>query len=325
MATLSTVPAPKKTTAQASLGRVLSGQVSSGQVSSSQVASFAWARVAGGFSHLAALWHLTSLDAPTVAVTWALAFAWAVHISLPIWLPAILALTTWTIYIGDRLLDAKRAQHSLRARHHFHWRHHRIFVPVAIASALAALALVLYYMPIAARTRNSVLAAVTLAYFTGVHSDRRISVRSFFARIVPANFPMKELLVGVIFTLACAVPTLTRMITNRVEMLLPILCFIALAWLNCRAIEVWETAPERQLRSGRTFLAAMVLMSIALFSAGIAVGFHQLHAGALLASGALSAGLIGILDRNSCSLSPVMLRTIVDLVLLTPLILLAIG
>src|SRR3954453_13929114 len=37
-------------------------------------------------------WHLASLDAPTVAVSWACAFAWAADRALPLWAAALLAL-----------------------------------------------------------------------------------------------------------------------------------------------------------------------------------------------------------------------------------------
>src|ERR1035441_1521773 len=71
------------------------------------------------------LWHLGSLDAPTVAVTWSLAFAWAARVQLPAWVPILLALGTWAVYIGDRLLDARTAMrsgnlHRLRDRHFFY-------------------------------------------------------------------------------------------------------------------------------------------------------------------------------------------------------------
>ena len=64
-------------------------------------------------------------------VVWSLAFASVAKIYLPVWVPVLLALATWSIYIGDRLLDARRALrtgalHSLRERHFFHWRHRRL-------------------------------------------------------------------------------------------------------------------------------------------------------------------------------------------------------
>jgi len=49
------------------------------------------------------LWHLASLDAPTVAVVWTLGFAWAASVRLPPWIPVLLALATWAVYVADRL------------------------------------------------------------------------------------------------------------------------------------------------------------------------------------------------------------------------------
>jgi len=281
-------------------------------------------KVSPGFSRLPALWHLTSLDAPTVAVTWAVAFAWAEHVRLPVWVLAILALAAWTSYVGDRLLDALRARHPLRDRHHFHWRHRRILVPLAVTAFLVAIGLVLLYMPIAARNRNSVLAVAALAYFTGVHSGQPAAGRLRLPRIRPANFPVKEMLVGVIFTLACAVPAWTRMNAHRVEMIAPVIGFMALAWLNCRAIEVWESVSSRSdSRPNGIFRLALILALSLTLAAVVAGSVGSTHNAALLATGGVSAALIGALDRNQHRLSAVMLRTAADLVLLTPLALLA--
>jgi hypothetical protein len=90
-----------------------------------------------------AWWHLASLDAPTVAVAWSLGFAWAAGVALPAWVPALLALTAWAVYIGDRLLDARAAirsgeTHRLRERHFFHHRHRRVFGVLAVAASCAA-------------------------------------------------------------------------------------------------------------------------------------------------------------------------------------------
>jgi hypothetical protein len=264
------------------------------------------------------MWHLTSLDAPTVAVVWTLAFAWAARIRLPAWPVAVVALAAWCAYIGDRLLDARIAQTPLRARHHFHWKHRRIFLPVAFAAAIVALALVLHSMPFAARERNSVLAAATLAYFTSVHIPWHVPAAKPWLR-----FP-KELLVGVLFTLACAAPTLTRIAGRRagptaVAVLPVILIFIVLAWLNCHAIEFWEA--QSQLRSA-VKRPAIALMAIALLAAAIAAIGHDPRGAAILTAAALSAALLALLDRHRHSVTPIALRACADLALLTPLVLL---
>ena len=276
--------------------------------------------------HLISLWHLTSLDAPTVAVTWTLAFAWAFQIHLPLWLPITLALATWSAYIADRLLDAYRAHKpqtgvphisilrcgidGLRPRHLFHWQHRRLFLPTAIASAAAALTLVLINMPPTARTRNSVLAAAALAYFTSVHNPWRLPS--------PKLRIPKELLVALIFTLACAIPTWARISTGRLVLLIiPILTFIALAWLNCQAIETWEAATRR----APILPLAATLATLSLLAA-IFLAQHHPRIATLEAAAAVSAALLALLDRTQHRLTPTNLRAAADLVLLTPLALL---
>jgi hypothetical protein len=207
------------------------------------------------------LWHLTSLDAPTVAAVWSLAFAWAVGIRLPVWIPLLLALTAWAVYIADRLLDARAALRaanllSLRERHRFHHRYRRRFVPLAIAAACAAACIVFTFMPAAARERDSFLAVAAMAYFTRVHSSSRLPTLGL------SRFSMlwkKEMVVGVLFTAACVLPALSRAAAQTRPTLWPLLAaavfFALLAWLNCHAIERWESEPSQQ--AGReSFFAA---------------------------------------------------------------------
>jgi hypothetical protein len=266
------------------------------------------------------LWHLTSLDAPTVAIVWSVAFAWTSHIRLPAWPVAVVALAAWCVYIGDRLLDARDNRTPLRERHRFHWKHRRIFLPIALTAALVAIGLVMHSMPTAARERNSVLAAAALAYFTSVHSPWRVPGTGRWLR-----FP-KELLVGVLFTLACATPTLTRIAipgaaTHFLALLPALLVFALLAWLNCHAIESWETGCYSRTSITR---AATALTVLAVLGAILAMALHDPRHAALLAAAAGSAALLGLLDLRQHSLTPIALRVCADLALLTPVALLAI-
>jgi hypothetical protein len=266
------------------------------------------------------LWHLTSLDAPTVAVLWTLAFAWSAHLRLPLWLPAVIGLAAWSFYIADRLLDARAACSPLRPRHHFHWRHCRVFLPLAVLAGAAALALVLRYMPLAARTRDTAIAAATMLYFTSVHVPQHA-----WQRIRRIPHPPKELIVGLLFTVVCALPTWTRMETNRASLLLPALIFIVLAWLNCHAIETWESASP--LRNASITGKAALLAAVALTSAAIAASHWSPTAALprtafLLGTAAISAILLLILDRQRHRLAPTTLRAAADLVLLAPALLL---
>lgn len=267
-------------------------------------------------------WHLASLDAPTVAVAWSLAFSWAIGVRLPAWAPVLLALGTWAVYIGDRLLDAHAAicagnLNRLRERHFFHWRHGKILAPLALLAASTAATIIFVLMPVAIRERDSVLGVAALAYFSGVHSPRR-------APTLRPAFVSKELLVGLLFTAGCALPALSQFNATRDPgspfwpFLAVIVFFAALAWLNCHAIERWESA----VTASRILTAACQLGFAGL---SLALAFAAVHSrlAALFASGGVSALLLGFLDRLRSRLTPLALRAAADLVLLTPFILLA--
>jgi hypothetical protein len=201
-------------------GRANSGWVWSGRVNSGWV---------GDAPRPVALWHLASLDAPTVAVVWSLAFAWAGGTHLSGRVVVVLALVTWCAYVSDRILDAsvldarvidKRIPGArvlaartgvelsirpelgwpeLRERHYFHWRNRRLFVPLAAVAACVAAIMALGFLPVVIRERGSVLAVTALAYFSGVHATPRLER---WRHSVP-RFVTKEFLVAVLFTTGC--------------------------------------------------------------------------------------------------------------------------
>jgi hypothetical protein len=279
------------------------------------------------------LWHLASFDAPTVAVVWSLGFAWAAGVRLAAWVPALLALTVWAVYVCDRLLDARSALRAaepgrLRARHYFHWRYRRVLLPLAMVAGAAAASLIFAFMPVAARERDSVLAAASLAYFARVHTGRR--TRPFLPPMLT-----KELLVGLLFTAGCALPAFGALWAAHHGSPLGLLCaaciFGSLAWLNCHAIDRWESRGESRRKSRRSghhgiSLAgcACLLAACGLLAAVVDAAVYP-RAAALLAAGAVSALLLALLDRRRGSLSPVTLRAAADLALLAPAPLLALA
>jgi len=289
-----------------------------------------------------AFWHLASLDAPTVAIVWSLAFAWAGRVQLPMWVPLLLALVTWSVYVIDRLLDASAgirepSSHILRERHIFHWRHRRMLLPMAIGSACAALVIILVFMPPITRARDSVLAAAALAYFSGVHSG--CGAWKFPFRW-PRSFARKEFFVAVLFTAGCALPAwhqphmLAAPSRAAWAFWIPAAAFAALAWLNCTCIQRWESsgasrgAPlasanrmPHSRRPAMVFIAGLLLACASLLVA-LAGASHHPRSAALLAAGCLSSLLLAILDRTRHRFSPLALRATADLVLLTPLALL---
>jgi hypothetical protein len=269
-------------------------------------------------------WHLASFDAPTVAVVWSLAFAWCAAVHLPPWVPVVQALGVWTVYVADRLLDARgalrnNALENLRERHFFHWRHRHIFLPLAAAAACLCAALIFRFMPIAGRERNSFVAAAALVYFARVHSPRMKNTRSLRLRF---PFLSKEFFVGLLFTTGCVLPALARSHAAGKPLwplLIAAFLFVQLAWLNCRAIEGWES--QSPARSRLTCVAGCLLSAACLLLAAMIHSDHP-RAAALLAAAAESALLLALLDRVRSHLAPVTLRAAADLALLTPLALL---
>ena len=268
------------------------------------------------------LWHLASLDAPTVALVWSCAFAWAAGIRLRPWAPIALALIAWAVYIGDRLLDARAGMqspplHLLRDRHYFHWRFRRVLAPVGLFAAAAAAQLVITRLPAAARLPDCAVAAVTLVHFSGVHAR---------GRLLPAlrRLLSKPFLIAALFTAGCMLPLAAQVVRKGAvpaayALALPALFFAALAWLNIRAIAQWESSlpalSSRPLLSSLRWLAASGALLAVLFAGS------EPRAAALLAVGTASALLLALLHRLRRILTPVALRAAADLTLLTPALL----
>jgi hypothetical protein len=265
------------------------------------------------------LWHLASLDAPTVAVVWSLAFAWAAGIRLPAWVPLVLALAAWAVYIADRLLDTRTAFSianfdGLRERHLFHHRHRQVLLPMALAAACACAWIALTQMTSISRERNTVLAIAALAYFTGVHSSRRLT------RLRLSALLKKELLVGVLFCAACALPAFTRAaIPVRGPLLAVAVYFALLAWINCHAIDRWEA---RDCSKGTQIVKPAIGLACAALPLAALLKSTQPRFAALVLAGAAAALLLALFDRSRARLTPIALRAAADLAMLTPLALL---
>jgi len=275
------------------------------------------------------LWHLASFDAPSVAAVWSLGFAWAAGVRLPLWVPVLLVLVVWPVYVGDRLLDARAclqiaegaapaARNRLRERHYFHWRHRRVLAPLAVTAACAAAGIILAWMPDLARERDSFLAAASLAYFTGVHSGGR--ARPFSVQAL-SGLLSKEFLVGLLFTAGCALPAFSA---SQHAALWPLFgvagLYAALAWLNCHAIDCWERRAHRSHRPPTPVSAAVVAIAAAGLTLYLSASCPR--TAAMCAAAGLSALLLALLDCARGRIGPVTLRASADLTLLTPVLLL---
>jgi F0F1-type ATP synthase membrane subunit c/vacuolar-type H+-ATPase subunit K len=243
------------------------------------------------------LWHLLSLDAPTVATLWTWFIARANHIQLPI--AAILAmfLAVWTLYAADRLLD----EHALEARHHFHHSHRKAFLTGIIFSSIA-LAVLLPRLEPAAIRLYLILGGLVFGYFVLIHATQNSH-----------RYP-KELAVGICFAAATFIPTVARQPTLRPALLPPVLLFAALCGLNCLFIYAWEHAPQPHPLPLLAIILTVTASTVALFD-------HQAP-WSIPTAIALAAALLLVLHQRHQGISTTTLRAAADLVLLTPILLL---
>jgi hypothetical protein len=269
------------------------------------------------------LWHLLSLDAPTVASFWIWLIAAASHIRLPLSSIATMFLAVWMLYAADRLLDTRsldsqsRTEEHLEARHYFHHRHRTAFL-TAILLASIALAPLLLRLSTDAVHLYLILGGLLFGYFVLIHATRSAH-----------RFP-KEIAVGIFFAAATFIPTVARRPELRLALLPSALLLATLCSLNCLFIYAWEHAPERPpfladhpthattrfaLRHLLFFAAA-----IAFTGTGLAVFDHR-SPWPISTAVAVSAVLLLLLHACRHRMASMTLRAAADLALLTPILL----
>ncbi|HEV2273612.1 MAG TPA: hypothetical protein VGR96_05570 [Acidobacteriaceae bacterium] len=279
--------------------------------------------------NFAAWWHLLSLDAPTVAALWCWFFARAMRLRIPLLAALLLAGATWLFYVADRILDGFGGPSSeLRERHTFHARHRRAFIVASLVLAGPLAWMILTRMYFQTLRDEVFLSVFALLYLLLVHVAGR------FARIGRSGWLPKELAVGVLFAAATAVPSWSRMgrypDLAKERLAVAVVLFAVLCWVNCVAIEKWETvrpvAFDRLPRAAKhpstrwacTHLQFIVsifaLSSMAAAFLAPTSGLRDIYLAALLSSGFLLA-----LDARRSAFTPFSLRIAADAALLTPL------
>lgn len=269
-----------------------------------------------------ALWHLFSLDAPTVAALWTYFLARCAHIALPWTASAAMFAAVWMIYAADRLLDARQldtASHTptdLEERHRFHHRHRARFL-AAMAAASLALVLLLPRLAPRALLLYTLLAALLGTWMLLIHA--RPPHRDGTRRLP------KELAVGIFFPAACFIPTVARAPSLQPQLLPLAGIFAGVCTLNCLFLYAWEHPQEPLARRHAHWTTLWSIrhlpqLSLALLAACIAVAVLDHLAVAPALACALSTGFLLTLHRLHTRVRAVHLRAAADLVLLSPLL-----
>lgn len=248
------------------------------------------------------IWHLLSLDAPTVAAVWAAFFAASFHVALPWTAPLALALAVWIFYAADRLSDAQHEASSLEDRHRFHAQHARGFF-VAIGFAVPAVLVLLVELPHTVRIAWLLLVLPLMSYAAAVH---------WLKLRVP-----KEWMVGSFFAIAIAAPCLLN--KDHVAEWLCAAAFGILCWLNCVRIARAESAATDRATAWAIDHFSGITLAFAIANAAIALFLPQARGVALaLVAAALLLRALDLLEPRT---SAVRMRALADAALLTPLLL----
>lgn len=245
------------------------------------------------------LWpNLLSLDAPAVALLWQILFARCFHARVDLLPSVLLVLAVWLIYAADRTLDAWTGT-SERPRHEFYRRYWKTLLPLWILGLAAGAALAWTRLTTELLLSGVALGVAVALYFTLLHLG-------IFQRT-------KEAAVAVLFALGATLSAWPN-IRSAVDIEAVIL-FSCLCWINCVAIENWESAGESRWPIGAAagFVAGAALLL--LFS-------HRPVLGGAVAASALCFVLLDGVRRHFSSDA---LRVLADVALLSPLFLLPVA
>ena len=269
-------------------------------------------------------WHLLSLDAPCVAAVWTWFIGRIAHVRLPWTAPAAMFLGVWILYASDRLLDARAGQAALgnpsqlEVRHLFHGAHRNVFF-AAIAIAAAALLPMLITMTPRTLALYGVLGMLQIAWFVLIHS---------LAPGRPDRLP-KEFAVGIFFAAAVFLPTVSRMPSLQLSLFPSVAGFACLCSLNCIFIFAWEhpgsdvaSSAHQTTRVALRFLEPIAL-SLTLTPVVLALMTRSMP-WQVAAALSLASALLFVLHLLQRVLGRVRLRALADLVLLTPLLVVAV-
>jgi hypothetical protein len=272
-----------------------------------------------------ALWHLLSLDAPTIAALWTWFIASASHVRLSLTSTVAMALTVWILYAADRLMDARLLSvdpshhEGLEARHYFHHRYSSAFLAGILCASIVLAALLPHLEPDAIHL-YLVLGGFVFGYFILIHATGTATARQKVARLLP-----KEITVGLCFAAATFIPTVARRPDLRMSLLPSALFFATLCSLNCLYIYAWEHEPPRTNRPAHaiTRLALrnlpQVTTLLALSAAALTLLAHRSPWPIPCAIG-YSVALLLLLHNCRLAIAPVTLRAAADLALTTPLL-----
>jgi hypothetical protein len=273
--------------------------------------------IAGRLKYPPVVWlNLLCLDAPIVAVAWQWIFARTFGANLGLALRALLFLTAWLIYLGDRFADTIRlpAGMPISLRHRF-CREHMIGWWVAIVITFVIdVALALSTLDLQMLLLGGTLAVICAFYLFLNHS--------LGGKWRP--LPMKEKAIGVLFAAGTTLGVIAELPGLTIAFGVAVLLFAILCTYNCLSIAAWERELDAAqgkasfMTSWPVAARALQIIGYALTLGAIGFGIFWHFAWPLWICIGVSALLLVRLNLSD-DLARDNRTALADLVLLTPL------
>ncbi len=268
-------------------------------------------------SHIGAWPNLIGLDSPIVAVCWQAMFAKISGVDLPWFIHLILGLSTWCIYLADRIVDVIRSQNqATTSRHRFTRRHLRKLIGLLIIISICNLALIIRFLP----HKLLITGIITLGLIAIYYLIRLTDLKNIIT-LIP-----REVMCGMLFALGCAIAPHAYATTswiNTPTLFIPVIMFGMVCSASCILISIWEkeadaiTADSSIITTHANFIPylASTLTYLAAFTVTLSCFFHW----QAFLSIAVSGIFLRFILHHQNRISPINLRVLADAILLSPL------
>ncbi|MEY3394816.1 MAG: hypothetical protein RL346_1052 [Verrucomicrobiota bacterium] len=235
---------------------------------------------------------------------------WVIHL--------ILGLSTWCIYLADRLYDVMRNQKTLEtSRHDFTRNHLHALCGVLVIISICNGILIARYLP-----KPLLISGLVTLSCVGMYYLIRLSRLKHFISVIP-----REVMCGMLFAVGCAIAPHAyagKPWTESPALMLTMLIYGMVCSASCILISVWETAADNAAADLSivgtherllTYLpSALMILAVLSFALAWILPWH-----ALIAIG-MSAVLLRLTYHYRKRLSALHTRVLADAVLLTPLL-----
>lgn len=262
--------------------------------------------------------NLIGLDSPIVAICWQAMFAKIAGAELPWFIHVILGLSTWCIYLADRIVDVMRSREPLLTlRHSFTRRHLRKLIGLLVVVSICDLVLIVRFLP-----HEILFSGIITLGLIAIYYLIRLTRLGETVTLIP-----REVMCGMLFAVGCGIAPHAYSAKPWIEsptLFIPVIMFGGICSLSCILISIWENeadvmSDDPSITSTHSYLIphiSTILTSLIAISLILSCFVHW----QALLSVSLSGILLRLALHQQNRISTQNLRNLADAVLIAPLV-----